>query len=192
MVLANWFQFSATGETIQPSVESRMLLWCEKGSGRLEVNGVARDFQPGDWTFLPWKHRIHYQPDTGGSVPHRGRSCHSRPRDPSAGHLSSRASCPRSAGAFAASPGCGMGGFERGDSRALWRGRSIAFAGHVHYREISERGSRTRRHARSGAASRRGTATGSEAATKPRSTGARSAAASAGLYSHAPQREDHG
>jgi AraC-like DNA-binding protein len=67
VVLANWFQFSAGEPVFQPRVESRMLLWCQKGKGSLTVNGERIEFPAGDWVFLPWKHQLLYEPD--GQLP---------------------------------------------------------------------------------------------------------------------------
>ena len=63
VVLANWYQFGSDELAVRPCVESRMLLWCHQGKGRLSVNGTDFRFVPGDWVLLPWKHRIVYEAD---------------------------------------------------------------------------------------------------------------------------------
>jgi AraC-like DNA-binding protein len=40
-----------------------MLLWCEKGRGRVRVNGVWHVMQPDDFLFLPWQHEVLYLAD---------------------------------------------------------------------------------------------------------------------------------
>lgn len=61
IVYANWYQF-APGERIHhPRVESRMLLWCKAGHGRVTLNGSAGPFAPGDYAILPWGHRVTYE-----------------------------------------------------------------------------------------------------------------------------------
>jgi AraC-like DNA-binding protein len=63
VVLASWFQFAATERILNPRVLSRMLLWCEKGRGRVRVNGVWYVMQPDDFLFLPWQHEVLYLAD---------------------------------------------------------------------------------------------------------------------------------
>jgi AraC-like DNA-binding protein len=64
IVLANWFQFGPGERAVRPRVESRMLLWCRAGKGRLRINGDDSEFLPGDWVLLPWKHTIVYEADS--------------------------------------------------------------------------------------------------------------------------------
>lgn len=63
VVQANWYQFEAGEQVRFPRVESRMLLWCKAGRGRIIVNGQVVPFTPGDYVMLPWRHRIAYEPD---------------------------------------------------------------------------------------------------------------------------------
>lgn len=60
---ANWFQFGAGQRTAWPSVESRMVLWCRAGRGRVTVNDTPHAVQVGDCLVLPWKHRVRYDAD---------------------------------------------------------------------------------------------------------------------------------
>lgn len=64
IALAGWHQFNTETRIAFSCVESRMLLWCQKGKGAVQVNGETFDLLPGDWVFLPWKHRIRYLPDS--------------------------------------------------------------------------------------------------------------------------------
>lgn len=63
VAFANWLQFGANERLMRPYVESRMLLWCVAGNGRLWVNGDGWEFQPGSWALLPWRHQVVYEPD---------------------------------------------------------------------------------------------------------------------------------
>lgn len=61
VVFANWFHFE-TGRTVaQSCVESRMLLWCSTGTGRVRVNGQWLILAFDDWLFLPWGREIIYE-----------------------------------------------------------------------------------------------------------------------------------
>jgi AraC-like DNA-binding protein len=60
---ANWFQFVAAERALNPRVLSRMLLWCEKGKGRVRVNGVWYPMQSDDFLFLSWQHEVLYLAD---------------------------------------------------------------------------------------------------------------------------------
>lgn len=64
IVLANWYQFGSGERADRPRVESRMLLWCHAGRGRLRINGHDAEFSPGDWVLLPWRHHLVYQADS--------------------------------------------------------------------------------------------------------------------------------
>lgn len=44
-------------------VQSRMLLWCKSGKGKISVNGKNFSFSSGCFLFIPWNHEIHYQAD---------------------------------------------------------------------------------------------------------------------------------
>lgn len=61
MVFANWFHFEPGRTVAQSCVESRMLLWCSAGTGRVRVNGQWLDLAPEDWLFLPWGGEIIYE-----------------------------------------------------------------------------------------------------------------------------------
>lgn len=63
VVLANWFQFGPGERLLNTCVESRMLLWCVKGSGRVRVNGLEQRLEPGAWRLMPWRHCVAYQAD---------------------------------------------------------------------------------------------------------------------------------
>lgn len=60
---ANHAAFAANQVIINRCVESRMSLWCKGGTGTVTVNGRRFTFHPGDYLFLPWKHRVEYRPD---------------------------------------------------------------------------------------------------------------------------------
>lgn len=62
VALANWYQFAARERVRYPQVESRMLLWCKAGRGRVTVNGRPLDMASADYAVLPWGHRIAYEP----------------------------------------------------------------------------------------------------------------------------------
>jgi len=63
VVLANWYQFAPAEQAQRPRVESRMLLWCRSGRGRLRINRQDMEFLPGDWMLLPWRHHLVYEAD---------------------------------------------------------------------------------------------------------------------------------
>lgn len=104
IVLANWYQFASAEQAERPQVESRMLLWCRSGRGRLRINGHDSAFLPGDWVLLPWRHHLAYEADAanpflvGGihvipayaqTVPVKFQVAH-RPDDPIANHPARR------------------------------------------------------------------------------------------------------
>lgn len=60
---ANYFQFGAGEEVHYPHVESRMLLWCRSGHGRIKANDVQAVMEVGQFMFLPWGHAITYTAD---------------------------------------------------------------------------------------------------------------------------------
>ncbi len=60
---ANFAAFSESQTLCNRQVESRMSLWCKEGCGTIIVNGTRYPFRPGDYLFLPWKHRVEYQAD---------------------------------------------------------------------------------------------------------------------------------
>jgi len=61
---ANYAAFTDSQTICNRSVESRMSLWCKEGYGTVIVNGSRHLFHPGDYLFLPWKHRVEYQADS--------------------------------------------------------------------------------------------------------------------------------
>lgn len=61
IVFANWFHFEPGSTIAQSSVESRMLLWCRSGVGRVRVNGRWLALAADDWLFLPWGREIIYE-----------------------------------------------------------------------------------------------------------------------------------
>lgn len=61
---ANWYQFALGERVHNPKVESRMLLWCEAGTGRVRVNGAWWSLNADDFLLLPWRHEIIYEADT--------------------------------------------------------------------------------------------------------------------------------
>jgi AraC-like DNA-binding protein len=60
---ANWYQFGLDERVHNPQVESRMLLWCEAGTGRVRVNGEWWSLNVDDFLLLPWRHEIVYEAD---------------------------------------------------------------------------------------------------------------------------------
>jgi len=63
IVFANWFQFAPSERIASRGVETRMLLWCRTGHGKITANGSESIFFPGDWVMLPWRHEIEYDAD---------------------------------------------------------------------------------------------------------------------------------
>lgn len=61
VVWANWVQFRPGEEFIHPRVESRLLVWCRRGSGRLTLDDREVPFPPGGFALLPWGARLHYR-----------------------------------------------------------------------------------------------------------------------------------
>jgi AraC-like DNA-binding protein len=61
VVYANYAPFHPGKKHSNGPVQSRMLVWCKAGRGTITANGVAYDFQPGNFLFLPWNHYIRYQ-----------------------------------------------------------------------------------------------------------------------------------
>jgi hypothetical protein len=61
---ANYAQFHTDHlHVLNPSVKSRMCLWCKGGSGRVIVNGRTFTCERGDYFVLPWDHRVEYFAD---------------------------------------------------------------------------------------------------------------------------------
>jgi AraC-like DNA-binding protein len=63
IVRANRFQFASRQCSGSPRVNSRMVLWCKSGSGRVWVNGRECLFQTDDLCLTPWAHKIDYEAD---------------------------------------------------------------------------------------------------------------------------------
>jgi hypothetical protein len=61
LVYANFAQFGSGERSDSPFVESRMLLLCKAGRGRVRVNRTLFEFAPGSFLFLPWGHSIAYE-----------------------------------------------------------------------------------------------------------------------------------
>jgi len=61
IVRANRFQFASRQRAGSPRVNSRMLLWCKAGGGRVRVNGRECLFQTDDLCLTPWAHEIIYE-----------------------------------------------------------------------------------------------------------------------------------
>jgi len=63
VIYANHLQPPKGWSTLCSHVESRMLLWCKAGYGKVTVNGQDFALEPYDFLCLPWGHTIHYQAD---------------------------------------------------------------------------------------------------------------------------------
>jgi len=61
IVWANWFQALAGEELSVSRLESRMLLWCRRGVGRVTVDGTLIPLPPGGFALLTWGCAIRYQ-----------------------------------------------------------------------------------------------------------------------------------
>jgi AraC-like DNA-binding protein len=68
VTLAGWFQFAPGTRFLHRQVESRMLVWCQKGRCSAQVNESRIEFTPGHWALLPWKHRVQYDVDARQAV----------------------------------------------------------------------------------------------------------------------------
>lgn len=58
---ANHAQFGPSQVLQNGPVDSRMLLWCRAGTGRVIVNGQPVAMDAGRFVLLPWKHTIRYE-----------------------------------------------------------------------------------------------------------------------------------
>lgn len=63
VVYANIIQFDPSMSVNNIDVYSRMLLWCESGSGNITVNGNQFRFSKGSFLILPWRHSVSYKSD---------------------------------------------------------------------------------------------------------------------------------
>jgi len=61
IVHANTAQFMGGQKTTNPWVESRMVLWCKAGTGRIIFNGNHCEFEPGRYLVLGWGQAITYE-----------------------------------------------------------------------------------------------------------------------------------
>ncbi|MBF0245075.1 MAG: helix-turn-helix domain-containing protein [Planctomycetes bacterium] len=61
--LANFAKFKPGQKIAFHLVQSRMILWCISGKGRVEINTEAFPFSAGNFLFIPWLHQICYQAD---------------------------------------------------------------------------------------------------------------------------------
>lgn len=81
IVSANWYQFGGGERLHNPRVESRMLLWCEAGTGRVRINDLWNLLNADDFLLLPWQHEVTYEADTDSPflvagihiIPHHAR-----------------------------------------------------------------------------------------------------------------------
>ncbi|MGH7143470.1 MAG: hypothetical protein ACREJ2_04965, partial [Planctomycetota bacterium] len=64
VALTGDFQFGRGQRILQPQCQSRMLVWCKAGRGRVVVNGRAVLLEPKDAVFLPWNRELIYEADT--------------------------------------------------------------------------------------------------------------------------------
>lgn len=65
VVFANFAQFNPSQTIQHPRVESRMMLWCEAGTGTVTAGKNAYAFEPGRCLFLPWRHAVRYEASAG-------------------------------------------------------------------------------------------------------------------------------
>lgn len=63
IALTGDFQFARGQRIVQPQCQSRMLVWCKAGRGRVLVNGQALPLEPKDAVFLPWNRELIYEAD---------------------------------------------------------------------------------------------------------------------------------
>jgi len=61
--LANYAALPPGRTYCNPNVKSRMALWVKAGVGTITVNGARHEVKVGDYFFLPWAHRVEYEPD---------------------------------------------------------------------------------------------------------------------------------
>jgi len=62
IVTANYARFEEGQIVTNPSVESRMCLWCNSGQGEIVVNRKRLPVRAFDYFMLPWRHSIRYEP----------------------------------------------------------------------------------------------------------------------------------
>jgi len=60
VVWANFYQFTGGERVDVPRLESRMLLWCRRGTGGVTIDGTTLSLPPGAFALLPWGVRIRY------------------------------------------------------------------------------------------------------------------------------------
>jgi AraC-like DNA-binding protein len=61
--IANYAALTPGRAYCNPDVKSRMALWVKAGLGTITVNGARHEVKVGDYFFLPWAHRVEYEPD---------------------------------------------------------------------------------------------------------------------------------
>jgi AraC-like DNA-binding protein len=61
IVFANYAQFNRGQKISFSRVESRMLLWCKAGTGRVAINGNRYNFEASQYWIIPWGHNIKYE-----------------------------------------------------------------------------------------------------------------------------------
>jgi AraC-like DNA-binding protein len=64
VVYANYAQFGPGMKYHFPQVESRMLVWCINGTGKIRFDGEEWKFTPGSFFISRWKQSIAYEADT--------------------------------------------------------------------------------------------------------------------------------
>ncbi len=64
VVYANTIQFARGMSVSYPGVQSRMVLLCVEGSGRVSVNGRVYGLEEHTLLVLPWNHSIRYRADS--------------------------------------------------------------------------------------------------------------------------------
>jgi len=60
---ANFYQFRPGENLGSPCVKSRMFLWCKSGQGCVTVNDQRHPLVAGAYLFMPWAHKVLYEPD---------------------------------------------------------------------------------------------------------------------------------
>ena len=61
IVWANYAQFSPGMRYCSPKVETRMMVWCVNGTGKICADGKDYDVTPGRFFLLRWQHSISYE-----------------------------------------------------------------------------------------------------------------------------------
>ncbi|HTL53725.1 MAG TPA: hypothetical protein VL860_14215, partial [Planctomycetota bacterium] len=82
VALTGDFQFGRGQRIVQSQIQSRMMVWCKAGLGRVICNGQKIALEPKDAVFLPWNRELIYEADArtpflvGGLhiIPHHDRA----------------------------------------------------------------------------------------------------------------------